>query len=331
MPYLLTMKYLHALLLLSLSQTARSIAFFQNSKKTTPKFSASNLISSLITDEKCFTTETGAKTFVDSCATNIVYEDCYHPQPFVGRPAVEEYLKEKVAMRKGKGEVRLDKISDGNKACGYAWTYTCDNLEGLRGTTFVELNENGEIVYVREIPEPIFKPGDLTLDLLKAVTAGAEPKALPDFTPRNPKDANDVVKYLFNEVQGRDVDISLEMFSDDIKYRDFNYDEILNGKAEVKKFIEDFSFPGIEFKADRFDDGVLSTCFTWDVVLMDAPDTVKGISFYELDPDTRKVTYVRDIPESAIKPPILGKLARQLRPGLGVFDPVPLGSREGGM
>ena len=64
---------------------------------------------------------------------------------------------------------------------------------------------------------------------------------------------------------------------------------------------------------------------------MDAPDTIKGISFYELDPDTRKVTYVRDIPESAIKPPILGKLARQLRPGLGVFDPVPLGSREGGM
>jgi len=240
-------------------------------------------------------------------------------------------LKEKVAMRNGKGEVRLDKISDGNKACGYAWTYTCDNLEGLRGTTFIELNENGEIVYVREIPEPIFKPGDLTLDLLKAVTAGAEPKALPDFTPRNPEDANDVVKYLFNEVQGRDVDISLEMFSDDIKYRDFNYEEILNGKAEVKKFIEDFSFPGIEFKADRFDDGVLSTCFTWDVVLMDAPDTVKGISFYELDPDTRKVTYVRDIPESAIKPPILGKLARQLRPGLGVFDPVPLGSREGGM
>jgi len=60
-------------------------------------------------------------------------------------------------------------------------------------------------------------------------------------------------------------------------------------------------------------------------------DTVHGMSFYELDPVSRKITYVRDVPESAIKPPILGKLARQLRPGLGVFWGVPIGSRPGGM
>jgi hypothetical protein len=65
-------------------------------------------------------------------------------------------------------------------------------------------------------------------------------------------------------------------------------------------------------------------------VLDGGEDTVKGISFYELDPTTRRIVYVRDVPESAIKPPILGKLARQLRPGLGVFQPVPLGSRPGG-
>jgi len=64
---------------------------------------------------------------------------------------------------------------------------------------------------------------------------------------------------------------------------------------------------------------------------MDAPDTIKGISFYEIDPESRLITYVRDVPESAIKPPILGKLARQLRPGLGYFQGVKIGSRPGGL
>jgi hypothetical protein len=55
------------------------------------------------------------------------------------------------------------------------------------------------------------------------------------------------------------------------------------------------------------------------------------LSFFELDPTSRKITYVRDVPESAIKPPVLGTWARQLRPGLGVFTGVPQGSRPGGM
>lgn len=236
-------------------------------------------------------------------------------------------------MRKQKGHVRIDKISDGRKACGFAWTWISGDEEGLRGTTFVELNDAGEIQYVREIPEPLFKPGDLTLELLKAVTEGASAKTLPEFTPRKtlPRDANDVVKYLFNEVQGRDVNLAMELFSEDIVYRDFNYKDLMKGKTEVRKFIEDFSFPGIEFRAQKFDDGVLSTCFTWEVVLMDAPDTIKGLSFYELDPETRLIRYVRDVPESAIKPPILGKMARDLRPGLGVFQGVKIGSRPGGL
>ncbi len=233
--------------------------------------------------------------------------------------------------------VRIDKMSDGKTACGFAWTWTCGDLEGLRGTTFVQLNDNNEIEYVREIPEPLYKPGDATLELLKAVTAGAEPKVFEDeFVPRVPVNANDVVKYLFNEVQGRDVSESMKLFSKNIIYRDFNYEDVLEGTDEVQKFIEDFSFPGIEFRAQRFDDGVTSSCFTWEVVLMDAPESIKGISFYELEEDQGfngmpLVKYVRDVPESAIKPPIFGKIARQLRPGVGVFQPVKLGSRPGGL
>lgn len=225
----------------------------------------------------------------------------------------------------------MDKISDGNKACGFAWTWTSNDEEGLRGTTFIELNEFNQIQYVREIPEPIYKPGDLTVELLKAVTADAEPKEPTPFEERVPSEANDVVKYLFNEVQGQDTEVAMKLFSDDIIYRDFNYEDVLRGKGEVKKFIDDFSFPGIEFRPQRFDDGVLSTCFTWEVVVMDNPETIKGMSFYEIDPVSKLVTYVRDIPESAIKPPPLGALARKLRPGLGVFKGVKKGSRLDGL
>lgn len=286
------------------------------------------LIKSLVEDEECFTSEMGAQTFIDACATNILFEDCYEPQPFVGRQAVLNLLQNKIAMRQGKGRVRCDFISDGTSACGFAWTWVCGDVEGLRGTTYVELNQNGQIVYVREIPEPIFKPGDLTVELLKTITRGAEPNPKVSFQEKQPNEASAIVKYLFNEVQGQDVELAMKFFSNDVVYRDFNYENMLCGKDEVKKFIQDFSFPGIRFNAQRFDDGVFSSCFTWEVVLMDAPDTIKGISFYQLDKESRLISYVRDVPESAIKPPILGKLARLMRPGLGVFIGSKVGSRD---
>eukprot|EP00545_Synedropsis_sp_CCMP1620_P013923 CAMPEP_0119006458 /NCGR_PEP_ID=MMETSP1176-20130426/2304_1 /TAXON_ID=265551 /ORGANISM="Synedropsis recta cf, Strain CCMP1620" /LENGTH=342 /DNA_ID=CAMNT_0006958371 /DNA_START=27 /DNA_END=1055 /DNA_ORIENTATION=+ len=292
---------------------------------------AQELIKSLVEEKKCFSTEAGAKSFGDACAFNVVYEDCFQPQPVVGKTPVTEHLLQKVEARKGRGEVRLDMLSDGDEACGFAWTWTAGDEEGLRGTTYVGLNKQGLIEYVREIPEPIFKPGDLTLELLKAVTAGAEPNPPKEYDPRTPTTACDVVDYLFNTVQGSSIDESVRIFDDSIVYRDFNYENVLNGKTEVRKFIEDFSFPGIEFRAQRIDDGIESCCFTWEVALLDAPDTIKGISFYKLDPITRKVSYVRDVPESAIKPPLLGKLARDFRPGLGVFQGVKAGSRPGGM
>lgn len=211
--------------------------------------------------------------------------------PVYQSQAVAAHMQSKVEGRKGRGDVRIDRISDGSLACGFVWTWTSGNEEGLRGTTFVELNASGKIQYVREIPEPLFKPGDATLELLKAVTKGAEPKPKPEFQSRTPTIASELAKYLFLEVQGGDIDESMRLFDETILYRDFNYEEILDGKAEVRKFIEDFSFPGIEFRPERFDDGVDSTCFTWDVCLAGQEETVKGISFYELEPDTRLVSY----------------------------------------
>ena len=310
--------------------------FFQGaaSSATSPmgrNCQARDLMISLIQDKKCFASEVGALAFGEACAEDVVYNDCYEPTPFVGKEAVLGHMLAKVGQRKQKGNVRVDKISDGNAACGFAWTWVTEDQEGLRGTTFVEFNKEGKIQFVQEIPEPIYKPGDLTVELLKAVTKGAEEKPKPLYKQRTPTAANEVAKYLFLEVQGGEVEESLRMFSNSIIYRDFNYEDVLRGKDEVKQFIEDFSFPGIEFKAQKFCDGIDSTCFTWEVRLNGQTDAIKGISFYELDPQTRKVCYIRDVPESAIKPPPLGKLARTLNPGLGVFKGVPAGSRPGGM
>lgn len=110
---------------------------------------AKELIQSLVQEDKCFSTDAGARAFGEVCATNIVYEDCYEPQPIVGRIDVTNHMLDKVAQRKGRGDVRIDKVSDGDTACGFAWTWISGNEEGLRGTTFVQLNDAGEIAYVR--------------------------------------------------------------------------------------------------------------------------------------------------------------------------------------
>jgi len=312
------------------ARKASNIALQAATEKTGIRV-AEELIKSLFVDEQCYSTESGATAFGEACAFDIVYEDCFEPQPIVGKTPVTEHMLGKVAAKKGKGSVRVDKISDGSTSAGFTWTWTAGNEEGLRGTTFILLNDQGEIQYVREIPEPIYKPGDLTLEILKAITEGEEAKPPKEYEPQTPTSACEIVDYLFNIVQGSSVDESMRMFDDSIMYRDFNYENIMKGKEEVRKFIEDFNFPGIEFRTQRIDDGVDSCCFTWEVVIGDSPDTIKGISFYELNTETRKVSYVRDIPESAIKPPFLGTLARDFRPGLGVFQGVPLGSRPGGM
>ena len=54
---------------------------------------AQELVTSLVQEEKCFATESGAKAFGDACAFNVVYEDCFEAQPFSGKTvSVHEYL-----------------------------------------------------------------------------------------------------------------------------------------------------------------------------------------------------------------------------------------------
>lgn len=51
---------------------------------------AKDLMTSLIEDKKCFSTEVGALAFGEACAEDVVYNDCYEPSPFVGKEVREE-------------------------------------------------------------------------------------------------------------------------------------------------------------------------------------------------------------------------------------------------
>jgi hypothetical protein len=46
---------------------------------------AQDLVTTLVKNEKCFSSETGAAAFVEACAPDVVYDDCYSSTPFVGR------------------------------------------------------------------------------------------------------------------------------------------------------------------------------------------------------------------------------------------------------
>ena len=46
---------------------------------------ARDLVQSLVEDEKCFSTEAGAIAFGKNCAKDVVYEDCFESEPFIGK------------------------------------------------------------------------------------------------------------------------------------------------------------------------------------------------------------------------------------------------------
>ena len=46
---------------------------------------ARDLVQFLIEKEQCYSSETGAKAFSEACADNVIYEDCFEPEPFVGK------------------------------------------------------------------------------------------------------------------------------------------------------------------------------------------------------------------------------------------------------
>jgi len=220
----------------------------------------------------------------------------------------------------------IDDISDGAQACGFTWHLEeTDGSVGLRGTTFISLSKAGKINYLREIAESIYKPGQLTVEFLKVV-GGDNVQPISAYTKRTPQGAQQVVEYLWKEVNqgGAEPEEALKFFAEECIYEDFNYEEPLRGKAEVRAFLEEFQeIKSLRFVPERFSDGQQACCFTWHVEIAGLPSDgpeIRGISYYRLN-DDGLISFVRDIAESAIKPPPLQALAAFLRPRLRTFLP----------
>lgn len=277
-----------------------------------------------------FTVE-GAASLADACDGAVVWENTNEAGTVVGREAVRAMLLRRARAFPADAAVVLDKVADGRRSTGFTWHLAQQGVagKGLRGTTFVGLSASGEIEYVREVCEPLAKPGSPVAILLRAVaekavernpSLGVRPAAPPR---RVTTSAADLVAYLWLEVNGSDTERALEMFDDDIKYEDFNFPSPFVGKDQVRDFLKEFDIPGIKFIPEKISEGVNRCCFTWRVKIGDADAETRGISFYETNEQGTKVTYVRDIAEPLIKPAPLQEFAGLLRPGLRRFNPVP--------
>jgi ketosteroid isomerase-like protein len=251
-----------------------------------------------------------------ACSEDIVWEDMRLKKPVTGKDAVYKLFQKQ--WPRGT-TMSLDKVSDGAKSAGFTWTRVCKGKLGLRGTTYVKLNDEGRIECVKELAEPIYKPGDMMLKLLKASTKNVpRPEKNPTYEEETPTSCTEIVDYIWNRAYPNDADAdeALRFYSQDIVYQDFNYPQPIVGLADVESFLREWGFPGIEFRVQDLSEGDVACCFTWRVKV-NGQEGPQGISFYETD-GKGKITYIRDTPAPTLRP-IFGNLARLLRPNLRTF------------
>lgn len=269
-----------------------------------------------------FTGPVSIDSVVAACSTSVVWDDYALGTPATGQEAVKELLQSKFPTG---ARLEIERLSDGQRSGGFTWHRTNDAGDiGLRGTLFAELDAEGKISYVAESAEPLLKPGTVTEALLKAVTASVEkpPKPEATYTARTPTSASDLVRYLWEEAypNGAEPTEALRLFDEDIRYEDFNYDAPFLGMERVTEFVTAFDIPGVTFEPRRISEGDRACAFTW-VVKVNGEQGPSGISFYEVDPASGKVVFIRDIPAPSMKPPPLTSFAAIYDPILRVFDP----------
>ena len=277
-------------------------------------------------------TEEDLRSVLAEClAPDVVFEDLYFAEAIEGRDQVADHMVRLLKELPADAAKVVDDVTDGRAAAGWTWHLQQGAEAGLRGITFLELDGNGKVSFLREAAEPLFKPGSSTAKFLKAVakpSGAARPMpAAGAATSADAKTGSGVVRYLWLRAQYEDAPGEasvLRYVADDVLYEDFNFPDeaFCRGRADVEAFVREFDIPGITFRADRICDGDAACCFTWDVVIegIDAAP-VRGVSFYKFDTSaaTPRITFLRDVPESAIKPPPLRAAAKALRPGLQSF------------
>mmetsp|Transcript_40555 Transcript_40555/g.53380 ORF Transcript_40555/g.53380 Transcript_40555/m.53380 type:complete len:555 (+) Transcript_40555:182-1846(+) len=276
--------------------------------------------------------KTYASRVAAECSSDVVLEDLTVSDSFVGPDAVKKYLEDDVSSSPPGTQIVIERVADGAMSSGFTWYRNVNGVgKGLRGTTFVKLNDQGQISFIMKACEPLFKPGGATVELLKAVTKPTEGidtegiEELPVAERRDPTSAADAVDYLWNKVQGGNKEEALRLFSNDILYEDFNFEAPYRGKQEVSNFLNEFDIPGLRFVPELISEGEKNCCFTWTLeiegISQEGGQAISGVSFYGMGEDG-KIDYVRDIPGAAFKPAPLLALAKSLRPGLQTFQPL---------
>ena len=100
-------------------------------------------------------------------AEDCVYEDLVYQEPFVGRDAIAAYLRKVEAMVPSDVRFVVEDITDGDpRRVGVRWHVELEGgvvLPFSRGTSFYQLNDQGQIIFARDIVEPSIKPGSAAL------------------------------------------------------------------------------------------------------------------------------------------------------------------------
>ncbi len=123
--------------------------------------------------------------------------------------------------------------------------------------------------------------------------------------------AKQVIESIYEAINRRDIPAAMEFIDDDCVYQDLNFPQPFIGKKAVKKLFEE-SVKGIpddlKFVIDDITtEDPLAVGILWHVELDGIPfPNGRGVSFYRLSEETRKLVFARDIIESPVK---LGKAA----------------------
>lgn len=282
---------------------------------------------------RLWTAPVGAPVDETNFSADCLYEDLHKPFPSMTpgpAAAAGQHRKQRFGDR-----FVVDRISDGLEACGIVWHVEKDGEEGIevveRGLTFVRIDQDCRVCYVREIGEPTFKAGlsPATFQQLRgsssvpqasasaSAPATSQPRLLTE--GRAPRTARDMVQYLYGEApsgQGQSVPPDLSgLFCDKVVYEDLNYEEPFVGRAAMEAFLASFratqfrAINRVTFEVEDTSDGTRAVCFTYLIripgrprgTLMTGIEAIKGVMFLEVDGDG-KICYVRDIPQSSEDP-----------------------------
>jgi glutaredoxin len=82
---------------------------------------------------------------------SIVYEDFNYPEPFTGKAAVTEFVN---AFDIPGIEFVPQRISEGSRSCAFTWKVVVNGQDGPQGISFYEVDEKGEVCFIRDIPAP---------------------------------------------------------------------------------------------------------------------------------------------------------------------------------